>query len=112
MNIKKLLATTLICVGFAAAAQGEVVSQAYEITLSDFLAPTTLNSGISFKECNECDQVRLRVSNATGYSINGKSVRFEDFRKAVTQARDRDEKYVTVLHHLESDAVVSIDVSL
>ena len=112
MNIKKLLSITLICVGFAAAAQGEVVSQAYELTLSEFLAPTTPNSGIAFKECDECDQVRIRVSNATGYSINGKSVRFEDFREAVAQAHDRDEKYVTVLHHLESDTVVSIDVSL
>jgi hypothetical protein len=112
MNIKKLLTITLICVGFAASADDQVVSQAYEVTLSDFRAPTTTNSGIAFKACTDCEQQRVRVTASTSYSINGERVRLEDFRKAATTAHDRDEKTVIVLHHLESDTVVSLDVSI
>jgi hypothetical protein len=111
MSIKKILTITLLCAGFASAAQGQVVSQAYELFLSNFMAPTTANSGISFKECDDCDNVRSRVTDATSYTVNGKRVRLEDFRQAVDQARGSDDSVVVVLHHLESDTVISIDVS-
>ncbi len=112
MNIKTLLAVTLICLGLSAAAEDRIISLAYEINLSDFHAPTTANSSISFKECAECEQIRTRVTPNTRYAINGKTVRLEDFRQAVTQAHDRDEKLVVVLHHLESDTIKSLDVSI
>jgi hypothetical protein len=35
-----------------------------------------------------------------------------DFRKAILLVQDRRNAMVTVLHHLESDTVVSIDASL
>ena len=78
MNIKKLLTITLIGIGFAANASGQVVSQAYELSLSAFTAPTTTNSNISFKECDECDLMRVRVTATTNYSVNGNSVRALD----------------------------------
>ena len=112
MNIKKLLTITLICIGFAASASGQVVSQAYELSLSAFTAPTTTNSNVSFKECDDCDLMRVRVTESTNYSVNGNSVLLEDFRLAVNGASDPDEVSVVVLHHLESDTVVSIDVSI
>jgi hypothetical protein len=54
----------------------------------------------------------VRVSAGTRYAINGKTVRLADFRRAVSQASDRDDKTVTVLHHLESNTIESIDVLL
>jgi hypothetical protein len=54
----------------------------------------------------------VRVTSGTHYTVNGKTVRLQDFRKAVSQANDRDDKTVIVLHHLESDTVVSIAVSI
>ena len=111
MNIKKLLTITLICIGFATAAMGEIVSQAYELNLEQFVAPTTSNSGISFRECDDCEYLRMRVTERTSYSVNGKNVRLEDFRRAVSQIRDRENAFVTVLRHLESNTVVSISVT-
>jgi len=114
MSMKQLLTVTLVLASFAAHGQGQVVSQAYELDLSNFRAPTTANSSAAFKQCDECDQQRVRVTESTSYSVNGKRVRLDDFRKAVSQSRDRDRdgKTVILLHHLESDTVVSIDVSL
>ncbi len=112
MKIKTLLAVTLICLGLTAAAEDRIITLAYEITLSDFNAPVTANGGVTFKECADCEQIRTRVTPATRYAINNKTVRLEDFRKAVGQVRDRDDHLVIVLHHLESDTIKSLNVSI
>lgn len=112
MNIKTLLAVTLICLDLTAAAEDRIITLAYEITLSDFNAPVTANGGVTFKECADCEQIRTRVTPATRYAINNKTVRLEDFRKAVGQVRDRDDHLVIVLHHLESDTIKSLNVSI
>ena len=112
MNIKTLVAITLICLGFSATAEDRIISVAYEVALSDFSAPVTAHGGASFKPCGECDRIIVRVTPSTRYSINNKSVRLEDFRKAVRQADERDVKGLVVLHHLESDTIKSIKVSI
>ena len=110
MKIKTLFAIVLLGISFAST--GQVISQAYEIALSDFRAPATENGSAAFKECGDCQQYLVRVTAATHYSINGKSLRLADFRKTITHARNRDGVAVTVLHHLESDTIKSIAVSL
>ena len=114
ISVKKLLLISLICAVFSAIAigQGRVISQAYEILLSNFQAPISASSTIVFRECDDCEPMHVRVNESTQYSINGRSVRLEDFRSALLQADDHDNKAVTVLHHLESDTVESIDASI
>ena len=112
MNIKLLVAVTLLCLGMSVAAAEEIVSLAYEVPLSEFRAPATTNGGASFKECSECERHLVRVTAATHYVINGKSFGLQAFREALMHATDRDEKSVTVLHHLESDTIESISVLL
>lgn len=111
MNLRIYFTIALLCIGFTAVAHGEVISQAYELTLAQFTAPATANAGIAFKECDECEVLRMRVTDATSYSINGNQVRLEKFRQALSQIRDREQASVTVLRHLESNTVVSIGVS-
>ncbi len=112
MNIRFLVAVTLLSLGLSVAAAGEIVSLAYEVPLSEFRAPATANGGASFRECSECEHHLVRVTAATHYASNGKSVRLADFKVALMHATDRDEKTITVLHHLESDTIESITVSL
>lgn len=112
MKIKTLVMATLLCLGLAMTAQAQVISQAYEVALSDFSAPATANGGVSFKQCGSCDRQIVRVTAGTRYAINNRTVRLEDFRRAVSQASNRDKTWVTVLHHLESDTIESLDVSL
>ena len=108
MKIRTFIA--LVLLGLSAAAYSDIVSQAYEVSLSDFRAPATENGGIAFKPCSDCERRIVRVTSATRYAISGKKVRLKDFRKAVVQADDRDEKSVTVLHHLESNTIESLDL--
>ncbi len=111
MDVRKLFAIALIGLGLAASVQAEVVSQAYELTMDQFTAPTTANSNIAFKECEDCQVLRMRVSAATSYTVNGKQVRLDDFRLAVAELRGNEQASVTVLHHLESNTVQSISVT-
>ena len=112
MKIKTLMTVTLLCLGQLAFGQGQIISQAYEISLDKFRAPATVNGGVAFQECDECDRMNVRVTAGTRYIINGKAVPLKDFKKAVSQVRDRDEVTLTVLHHLESDTIEMIAVSL
>jgi hypothetical protein len=113
--MKRLRTLTLVLLCFAGAAmavEGTVISRAYEIGLDQFQAPATPNSRAFFRPCQECDRQSARVTPDTRYSVNGKAVGLTDFRKAILLVQDRRNAMVTVLHHLESDTVVSIDASL
>jgi hypothetical protein len=118
MTIKKTIALTLFSIGLAFTTQslatglGPVVSQAYELTLSNFRAPATENGGVSFRECDMCEQMNVRVTSGTRYTISGKTVKLQDFRKAISRVNNRGGVAVTVLHHLESDTIELINVSL
>lgn len=111
MNIKTVFSIALLGLSLSgAAAIGNVTSQGYEIMLSNFTAPATANGGVTFRECDSCDRRTVRVTSSTRYAVNGRTVRLEDFRKALTQVPDRDEAALTVLHHLESDTIELIDL--
>ena len=114
MKIQTLIAIALLRLVLSSVAngQGKTIVAAYEVVLSDFRPPATSNGGAAFKACRECERQLVRVTAATRYSVNGKTVRLDDFRSAVATARDRDRTLVLVLHHLESDTLKSIDVSL
>ena len=112
MNIKYSIAIAVLSLGMSIPASGQIVSLAYEVPLSEFRAPATTNGGASFKECSDCERHLVRVTEATHYVINGKSMQLQEFREALMHATDRDEKSVTVLHHLESDTIESISVLL
>ncbi len=114
MKIQTLIAIALLSLVLSGVAngQGKTVVAAYEVVLSDFRPPATSNAGAAFKACQECERQLVRVTTATRYSVNGKTVRLDQFRTAVATARDRDRTLVIVLHHLESDTLTSIDVSL
>jgi hypothetical protein len=116
MTIRKTIAITLfsLALGFsthAVASLGGVVEQAYEVAISDFRAPGTAGGTAAFKTCEGCDSRTVRVAADAQFIVNGKTVRFADFRKAVAAAGNSDEALVVVLHHLESDTIVSISVS-
>jgi hypothetical protein len=112
MNIKTLITITLLCLGQLAFGLGAVTSQGYEISLSKFRAPATANSNVVFQECDKCNRMNVRVTDGTRYTVNGKAVRLEDFKKAISRVSDRDKVTLTVLHHLESDTIEMIAVSL
>lgn len=112
MKIKGILTLALWAIGLPAAAQFTTIAPAYEIALDNFRAPATQSGGLAFRRCDGCELQQLRVTPSTTYSVNGRAVLLKDFRKALRSAADRDAVTVIVQHHLESDTVVSVAVSI
>jgi len=112
MNIRKSLICALLVVSLPAVAEFTTISRAYEVALSDMRVPATPSSGIIFKQCTDCDMMSVRVTPDTQYIVNGKSITLKAFRKAVFQIRDRAAETIIVLHHLESDTIVSVSVTI
>lgn len=112
MKTKTTLIIALLMLSLSAAAAFTTVSKAYEIALSDFRAPSTLNGSVTFKECAVCDPLSVRVTPKTQYVINDETVSLKEFRKSIFRIRNRADETIIVLHHLETNTVVSVSVTL
>ncbi len=111
MKIKLLIAAILMTLASPVMADFVTRSLAYEVEITDLTVPISVNSRILFTECDECDHMAIRLTPDTRFVVNGRGVQFDKFRHAVKQAASADIASVTVLHHLESDTVVSISVT-
>jgi hypothetical protein len=112
MKIRHIIVALLLATSLPASAEFTTVAEAREIALSDFRVPATPSSGAMFRTCSDCDMMTVRVTPNTDYRINGKSYPLKEFRKRVFDIRDRENTVVIVLHHLESDVVLSVSVNL
>ena len=112
MKIKSAITIALLMLSLSASAEFTTISRAYEIPLSDLRVPSTLNGGVSFRQCAECEAQTVRVTPATQYLINGQPVTLKEFRKSIFRIHRRADKTVTVLHHLESNTVATVSVTL
>jgi hypothetical protein len=113
MNVLKIFLPGLLAIaGSAAYADGTVVTQAYEVALSNFRLPGSPNGTLAFRTCDECDTLTIRVTVGTNYVVNQDSMELKDFRKSLARVRDRAAATVVVMHHLETDTVTSVRIEL
>jgi hypothetical protein len=114
ISTRTLLIIAVFCIAFAnnAAGEGRVIAQAYEVLLEHFQAAPSVPGTITIRECAECDVLRFRITSATRYAVNGRPMQLEEFRLFLNQSTNTNDGSITVLHHLESDRVESIDAWL
>lgn len=113
MKLKILYAIGLsVFMAHASVAEIRTITLAHEVFISDFSAPASNNGIVSFKPCRSCDRQNVAVNDATSYLVNRKSVTLAKFRHALLSVRDRKHEIVIVMHHLESDTVSSLSVTL
>ncbi|MBT8084269.1 MAG: hypothetical protein HKN35_02915 [Woeseia sp.] len=112
MNRKLTLLLTLAFLNAAALADIKTITEAHEINLNNFRAPGTTSGTISMRDCDACTPTTLRVNADTRYFVNGEVVSLADFRQQLASSRNRNETVVIVSHHLESNTVRAIKVSL
>ena len=102
----------LLCLSLTAAAEIVTISRAYEVRLSDFRAPATPSGSVTFRPCFSCEAKTVRVAPNTRYVVNGRNVDLKEFRKSLSQVSKRAGETVIVKHHLESDIVILVSVTL
>jgi hypothetical protein len=103
-----LIAALLLTLGTTANADFVVVSDGYELALSDVRLPGSVNGTLTFRECKDCPYRTLRVTAATRYEANGQPLTLEEFRRSMEKVARPSHVAVTVLHHLESDTIVAV----
>lgn len=99
-----------------AVADFEIVTlvNAVETSPSNIILPSSLNGMVSFRPCaGECDveYSRARLTEGTTFAVDGKAVKFEDFRKAFAVIRGTDDSYALVSYDTKTKTVTSIDVA-
>ncbi len=112
MQFRRLLVLTILGLSLTAAADFRTITEVYEVNLIFLRLPGSINGTLSFVECADCDSKTIRVVPATRYILNGRTVSLADFRKAVARITNRSETDVDVFHHLESDTVTRVRVTL
>lgn len=112
MKLKIVVIALALCLAMPAAAQFKAITEAYEVALEGFRAPTKANGGVVFRPCSTCKLTRLRVTADTLYKVKGERVRLDEFRRVIESAPDPEEVSVTVEHHLERNVIVMLDVWL
>ncbi len=112
MKFKIVITAMVLMFAFPATADFVTKALAIELALSDLTVPTSQHSRLMFRECDDCDSRSIRLTPQTQFKINGRSMRFDQFREAIRGVRNPDKATTIVLHHLESDTVKSISVTL
>ena len=109
MHIRKLLALVLLGLSLSAAADFTTITAAYEVAVSDLRMPRNEGGTLTFKQCSDCELQTLRVSGKTRYVLNDRDVELTEFKERLAGARN---EAATVMHHLESNTITAIIVSL
>ena len=109
---KFTMMAAMLLIALPAAADFETVSRAYEVALGDLTVPTSQSGRILFKQCRECDTESVRLTPNTQFVVNGRNVSFDKFRAIANETGEADSVPVTVLHHLESETVVRLSLTV
>lgn len=110
MHIRLFVISLLATLSFAASAENHIISQAYEVAVSNLRLPGNLVGSVSFKECDSCLKQTVRVTTETQYLLNNRTVSLKELKIAVSSIADKQNNITTVIHHLQSDAIVAVHV--
>ena len=111
MDFRKLLVIFSVCVALPAMAEIRTLTDSRELRPSEMTVPTSVNSRVAFRSCEECDLETARLTPATAFSVNGNVVEFDDFRQAFIILRQRGNGYALLSIDTKNQTIVSIKVA-
>ena len=106
MKIKTLLITIALACCPPAFAEFEAVTlvNAVEAASGNIILPASVNGMVTYRPCAEkCDKPyeRARLTSNTNFVVEGKAVKFEDFKRA----------HAKIKNVADSGAFISVDVA-
>lgn len=110
MDLRKLIALTILAASLPATADIRIVTRAVETSTAYMTVPTTDNSRLMFKSCDDCEMFDVRLTPATQFFLRGKQMPFAEFRKQFNNLRQSKEDYALVTFDTETSAVSSVRV--
>ena len=112
MHIRKILAVVLLGLSLSATADFTTITAAYEVAVSDLRMPRSTGGTLTFRRCAECELETVRVNRKTRYILNDDDFELAEFREELKRAGNKTKGAATVMHHLESNTITSVKVSL
>jgi hypothetical protein len=111
MNFRLGFVLFTTCIGAAANADVRTLVRAVETSTAFMNVPTTDNSRLTFKPCDECEFIEVRLTPATQYFLGGEQLPFAEFRTKFMGLRRSKQDYALVTFNAESSTVTSVRVS-
>jgi hypothetical protein len=103
--------------GFSAAASAQFVFEtevdAVELAPTNIILPTTISGMMSFRACDRpCDKEyqRIRLSADTRFIMDGRRMKFDEFRRAFSVMRSRETSYALIGYDVETRTATNIEV--
>ena len=113
-TIKRLLLLVAIAGFQPALAEITTLIDAVETAPLNIILPASSNGMMTFRPCDgECDRehIRLRVSPDAKFSVDGSSVKWDDFRKEFPAIRQSESGYALVSYDTKNNVLISLEVS-
>ena len=110
MTIRKTLIATL----FLLSAPAFALIDAIEVTPDNIILPATINGMVTFQPCvGECDKdhKRARLTANTSFVVDGRAVKFDEFRRNHAAMRRSEDSYGLVSYETETITVTKIEIS-
>ncbi len=112
---KSLLLLAMACCA-PAFAEFQIVTlvNAVETSPSNIILPATTNGMMTYRGCSEeCDKEyeRARLTDSTSFTVNGKAVKFDDFRLVYAEVKQLENSYALVSVDTRTGTVTSINLA-
>ena len=108
--IKTMAIAVALLFSISAYAEGVPPSKTFEVSIFSVRMPVSENGTISIRECDDCDYHSLRVTPDTQYLLNGRAMKLDRFRKALTELRQRGDTTVNVKRDDTTNTVANVRV--
>ena len=107
---------TIFVVAMPAMAQMQnvVLIDAIETSPANIILPANTSGMMTFRPCaGECDKdyKRVQLSAGTTFSVNGKAVKFDEFRRNFAIIKRAAESYALVTYEVETNRLISIQLA-
>ena len=110
MTIRKVLIAVILLLVQPAFA----LIDAVETSPGDIILPATVNGTMTFKSCEgECagQHKRMRLTGETRFTLDGKAVKYEVFRREFATIRNSNRSFALVSYDTDTNTVTRIDIN-
>ena len=111
MNTRNFIAVLMLAACLSANAELKTVSRAVETSTAYLSVPTSDNSRLRFKSCDDCELIEVRLTPETQFFMRGKRLPFAEFRTEFNNLARSKEDYALVTFDTKTSAVTSLRVA-
>ncbi len=114
MTVRAILIAALLMVAQPAFSQIVTAVAAVEASPANIILPGGTDGMITFRPCDgDCDEdyIRVRLSADTRFTVNGKAVKFAEFRREFATIKRDPRSYALVTYETQTNTVTSIQIA-